>query len=383
MSTTFDFVVIGAGIAGASAAYELSQHGSVVVLEREDAPGRHSTGRSAAMFIETYGNAGIRCLTRASRAFYHDPPQGFCEHSLLSPRGVMLIANDSQMDTLAEFEDEVGAPAEGIERISADAAVKIVPILKRGAVAGAVLEHDASDIDVHALHQGYLKGLRQRGGQVVVNAEVSSLKRDNGTWVIETRAGTFRGPVVVNAAGAWGDELAKLAGAKPVGLVPKRRTAITVDAPDGVESGGWPVVGDIGESFYFKPESGRLMVSPADETEMPPCDVQPDELDVAITVDRFETATSMKVSRIEHKWAGLRSFVADKCLVIGFDDEVDGFFWLAGQGGYGIQTAPAAARTAASLIVSGTLPDDVAGTGLEQNALAPDRPALQRHVIHP
>lgn len=383
MDTTFDFVVIGAGIAGASVAYELSQHGSVVVLEREDAPGRHSTGRSAAMFIETYGNAGIRCLTRASREFYHHPPEGFCDHPLLSPRGVMLIATDTQMDALAEFEDEVGAPAQGIERISTDAAVKLVPILKPGAVAGAVLEHDASDIDVHALHLGYLKGLRQRGGQVVVNAEVSSLKRDTGLWMIETRAGTYRTPVVVNAAGAWSDELATLAGVKPVGLVPKRRTAITVEAPDGAESSDWPVVADIDEKFYFKPESGRLLVSPADETEMPPCDVQPDELDVAITVDRFETATSMKVSRIEHKWAGLRSFVADKCLVIGFDDEAEGFFWLAGQGGYGIQTAPAAARTAASLIVSGALPDDVAGTGLEQKVLAPDRPALQRHVIHP
>lgn len=383
LDTTFDFVVIGAGIAGASAGYELSQHGRVVVLEREDAPGRHSTGRSAAMFIETYGNAGIRCLTRASREFYHDPPEGFCDHPLLSPRGVMMIADEGQMDALTEFEAEIGAPAAGIDRLSCDEAVDLVAILKPDAAAAAVLEHDASDIDVHALHQGYLKGLRKRGGQLVVNAEVSALRRDGGAWVVETHAGTFSAPVVVNAAGAWSDELAKLAGARPVGLVPKRRTAITIDAPDDVETGGWPVVADIGESFYFKPESGRLMVSPADETEMPPCDVQPDELDVAITVDRFETATGVKVSRIEHKWAGLRSFVADKCLVIGFDDEVEGFFWLAGQGGYGIQTAPAAARTAAGLIVSGALPDDVAATGLESDALAPDRPALQRRIFQP
>ena len=383
METTFDFVVIGAGIAGASAGYELSRHGRVAVLEREDAPGRHSTGRSAAMYIETYGNAEIRCLTRASRAFYENPPEGFCDHPLLSQRGVMMIADDGQMDELAGFEEEIGAPAPGIDRLSRDGAVERVSILKPDAAAAAVLEHDASDIDVHALHQGYLKGLRQRGGEVVVNAEVSALRRDGDNWRVETRAGTFSAPVVVNAAGAWSDEVAMLAGARPVGLVPKRRTAITIDVPQGVESGEWPVVADIGEQFYFRPESGRLMVSPADETEMPPCDVQPDELDVAITVDRFETATSVKVSRIEHKWAGLRSFVADKCLVIGFDDEVEGFFWLAGQGGYGIQTAPAAARTAASLIVSGVLPDDVAATGLEPAALAPDRPALQRRIFHP
>lgn len=383
MSTTFDFVVIGAGIAGASAAYELSQHGRVLVLEREDAPGRHSTGRSAAMFIETYGNAVIRCLTRASREFYHRPPAGFSEHPMLSPRGVMFIADDTQMDALAAYEKEIGAPAAGIDRLSPDAAVELVPILKPTAVAGAVMEHGASDIDVNALHQGYLKGLRHCGGQLVVNAGVTALERHDDMWTIETRVEAFRAPVIVNAAGAWSDELAQLAGAKPVGLSPKRRTAITVDPPGEIDFSTWPVVGDIGENFYFKPESGRIMISPADETEMPPCDVQPDELDVAITVDRFEAATSMKVSRIAHKWAGLRSFVADKSLVIGFDDAVDGFFWLAGQGGYGIQTAPAAARTAASLIIRGVLPDDVAATGLERGALAPDRPTLARRRFHP
>ena len=383
MSGTSDVLVIGAGIAGASAAYELQKTGSVTVLEREDAPGRHSTGRSAAMFIETYGNAAIRALTRASAGHYKGPPDGFAEHPLLTPRGVLMIARQDQLDALDAFEAEVASPDGRVERLQGEAIVQRVPILKPEAVAAGVIEYDAMEIDVDGLHQGYLRGFRHSGGEVVTNAEAGAISRSDGLWTVETRAGTFSAPVLVNAAGAWCDEVADLAGVRPVGLVPKRRTAITIDAPDGHDMAGWPVVADIGEQYYFKPEAGTLLVSPADETPMPPCDVQPDELDVAIAVDRFETATTMNVRRIAHKWSGLRSFVADKTLVIGFDDEADGFFWLAGQGGYGIQTGPAAAQAAAGLITDGALPGHIADTGLTEGDLSPARPGLERVAFRP
>lgn len=383
MSGTSDVLVIGAGIAGASAAYELQKHGSVTVLEREDAPGRHSTGRSAAMFIETYGNAAIRALTRASAAHYKDPPDGFAEHPLLKPRGVLMIGKEDQLDALDAFEAEVATPDSRVERLNGEDIVRLVPILRPEAVAAGVIEHDAMEIDVDGLHQGYLRGFRQSGGDIIVNAEVGAISRSGGVWTVETRAGAFSAPVLVNAAGAWCDEIAGLVGVRPVGLIPKRRTAITIDAPEQHDMAGWPVVADIEEHYYFKPEAGTLLVSPADETPMPPCDIQPDELDVAITVDRFETATTMNVRRIAHKWAGLRSFVADKTLVIGFDGETDGFFWLAGQGGYGIQTAPAAACAAAGLIADGALPRHVADTGLTEGDLSPGRPGLERVAFEP
>ena len=371
-----DFLIVGAGIAGASAGYELAGHGRVVVLEREETPGYHTTGRSAAQFLETYGNAVIRRLTRASRAFYEKPPEGFAEHPLLSPRPSIFLARDDQLDTLAAF--EAGEEADTIDRLNAAEVAARVPVLRPGYAAAGIVEQGACDIDVHALHQGYLKGLRQRGGQVVSRAEVSALTRRDGLWRVETRAETYAAPVLINAAGAWADALGEIAGAAPIGLVPKRRTVITFDGPEGVDCRDWPLVADIEEQFYFKPESGRLLASPADETPMPPCDVQPEELDVAIVVDRIETATTLKVRRIEHKWAGLRSFVADKSLVIGFDEALEGFFWLAGQGGYGIQTAPAAGRTAATLITEGRLPEDVAGLGVSPAELAPAR--LRRHA---
>jgi D-arginine dehydrogenase len=236
-----------------------------------------------------------------------------------------------------------------------------------------VIEPEATDVDVHALHQGYLKGLRQRGGKVATNAEVTALSKSRGMWNAETSVGAFSAPVVVNAAGAWCDEVARQAGVRPCGLVPKRRTAFTVDPPAGLNISAWPLTIDIDEQFYFKPESGLILLSPADETPSPPCDSRPEDIDVALAVDRIQTATMLTVPRITHKWAGLRSFVADKTPVLGMDDEADGFFWLAGQGGYGIQTAPAMARATAALITSGTLPEDFAEQGLRESDLAPRR----------
>ncbi len=370
---TADYVIVGAGIAGASLAYELAEHASVIMLEAEDAPGYHSTGRSAAQFIVTYGQEPNRWLARASRGFFDAPPEGFCDHPLLSPRAVLFAAREYQLEKLQEFEAGARALAPSLERLSAAEVIELIPFFRQGYVAGGVLEPTAMDIDVHALHQGFLKGLRQRRGEIVLSARVASLTRSAGLWQAQTSAGTFCAPVLVNAAGAWADELGALAGAASIGLVPKRRTAFTFDPMDHTVVNERAMAIDVEECFYFKPESGHLLASPADATPVPPCDVQPEDLDIAITVDRIEKATTLQIRRIENKWAGLRSFVADSVPVLGFDETVEGFFWVAGQGGTGIQTSPAMGRCASHLLLHGVLPEDVAALGLDAATLAPAR----------
>lgn len=373
-----DFLVIGAGMAGASVGCELAAHGRVLVLEREGQPGYHSTGRSAALYTQTYGHAVVRALTVASWDFYTRPPEGFAEHPLLTPRGVLLIGRTDQLGTVDAAFEQARRLTPTVERYDAARTLDRCPALRADGVAGAVWEPDAMDIDVHAAHHGYLRALKARGGRMVTGAGVTALARRDGVWVVETPAGAFAAPLLVNAAGAWADSLAVMAGVRPVGLVPKRRTAVTFDPvfdEPGLAGGlaGWPMVIDVDETFYFKPEAGRLLASPADETPVEPCDVQPEELDVALAIDRVEQVARFHVRRISHRWAGLRSFVADKVPVAGFDDGADGFFWLAGQGGYGIQMAPALARTAASLITGAGMPEDVARLGVADADLAPAR----------
>lgn len=368
-----DFLIIGGGIAGASVAYELSAQGRVVLVERESTPGYHTTGRSAAMYLENYGERAVRRLASASRAFFDDPPQGFAEHPMLIRRGVLFIARADQRDgieaALAANRNSPGA----LEPIDAARAREMVPALCPEYVAAAALEADASDIDVHALHGGYLRGLKRRGGQVLTDADVTALDNRDCVWRTTTTAGEVSAPTVVNAAGAWADEVARLAGAAPVGLVPKRRTAITFNPPAEFDTAGWPLTIDIDEQFYFKPEAGRILASPADETPMPPCDIQPDEFDVAVTVDRIERATTFRIRSLTHRWAGLRSFVADHIPVIGYDPDAPGFFWLAGQGGVGIMTAPATARLAAALAIGGEPPADIRESGVSASDVGPGR----------
>ncbi len=373
-----DFLVIGAGMAGASAAYELAGHGRVLLLERESQPGYHSTGRSAALYSQTYGHPTVRALTVASWGFYTEPPAGFTDHPLLTPRGVLLVARADQADLLEQALADGRRLAPAILRLDREQTLARAPFLRPDYPIGAVWEPEARDIDVHALHHGYLRGLKARGGRIVTDAEVLALTRRDGAWVAEGAAGRFAAPVVVNAAGAWADALASLAGASPIGLVPKRRTAITfdpvfADPADRQGLDGWPMVIDVAERFYLKPDAGRLLASPADETPVPPCDVQPEEIDIAETVDRLEQAARFSVRRLAHSWAGLRSFVADRVPVVGFDGEAEGFFWLAGQGGYGIQTAPAMARSAAALATGGDLPEDVRALGVGKADLSPAR----------
>ncbi|MDP2369123.1 NAD(P)/FAD-dependent oxidoreductase [Rhodoferax sp.] len=374
---TADVLIIGAGMAGASAAYFLAPHARVVVLERESQPGYHATGRSAAMYAESYGNATVRALTTASKAFYVRPPGGFSDYPLLTPRGALTVGGAAQHDSLRASWHDLLAMVPNVEWWTRDQIQRRVPVLRPDAAVFAVFEPDAMDMDVHAIHQGFLRGAKQAGGQLVCGAEVARVWREGGLWNVQTTAGGFCAPVLVNAAGAWCDELARLAGVAPIGLVPMRRTAFTFEAPAGVDIHGWPLVIDANESFYFKPDAGLLLASPANADPVAPQDVQPEELDVAIAVDRLEHATTLTVRQVRRKWAGLRSFVADKTPVAGFAPDAPGFFWLAGQGGYGIQTAPALGELVAALVRGLPVPTAMAALGVNAQDLSASRPALR------
>jgi D-arginine dehydrogenase len=377
-----DVIVLGAGMAGVSLAAELATklavQGSVVLLEIEDQPGRHATGRSAAMFFESYGNATVRALTRASRSHLAKPPAGFADMPLLTPRACLFIAGTARQHVLDTM--QAAAPGQhSMHRLDTATAQAMVPILRSNAVAGALLDESGHDIDVAALLHGYWRVARQQGARLVTGAGAVDIVRQGGLWQVHSRAaGVYRAPVLVNATGAWADQVAVQAGARALGLQPMRRTAMTVAAPAGHDIRSWPLVIDTEESFYFKPDAGQLLLSPANEDPMPPCDVVAEELDVALAVDRFERATTVQVQRVNHRWAGLRSFVADRTPVVGFDARVEGFFWLAGQGGYGIQTAPAMARAAAALITGQALPADIQAQGVSAEALSPTRAGLDQ-----
>ena len=369
---TADIVVIGGGIAGMSVAAELAADAHVLLLEMESQPGYHTTGRSAAVFAPSYGPTPVRQLTRASEAFFRAPPEGFTDTSLFSPRPVLMIARDDQLEALDSL---IGAVASlsSVERLSADQVLECQPLLRPGYASAGMLDRLAQDIDVNALHQGYLRQFRKEGGHVATGAEVTAMEHDGTVWRITTKQGEFRAPVVVNAAGAWADVMGRIAGAGTIGLVPKRRTAMMIADHPTIRTAALPITIDVDEQFYLKPDSGRLLISPADETPSDPCDAQPDELDIAIGADRIMTAFDLTIRRIESSWAGLRSFVTDKAPVVGFSDKVPGFFWLAGQGGYGIQSAPALAAFAAARILNRQPAEGLMATGFDPATLFPER----------
>ncbi len=366
-----DILVIGGGMAGASVAAHVAESASVRLLEMEPHPGHHSTGRSAALFSETYGNETIRALTSASRRFFHSPPESFCTVPLVKPRSVLVAARSGQGASLQAFLDSEDRGR--LESVSADEAIELCPVLRREGLIGAALDRQSADIEVHELHQGYLRLLKSRGGMVSTDAEVTALERYEDGWSVTTSRQTLRAGVIVNAAGAWAGRIADMAGAQAVGLQPLRRTACLVDPPPGSASDGWPMLLDVEEQFYLKPDAGKLLLSPADETPAEPGDAQPDEMDVAVAVDRLEQATTLTVTRVIRKWAGLRSFVADRTPVVGYDSRRTGFFWLAALGGYGIQTAPALSRLAAALILGRPIDEHVLSFGLDPKKLAPGR----------
>jgi D-arginine dehydrogenase len=351
-----DVAVIGAGIAGSSAAAVLALHRSVALIEAEEVAGYHTTGRSAALWLLNYGPPDVRCLSGLSRAFFEAPPAGFAEVPLMSRRPVLFLAPDGQRADL----ETMLAEGAGLRPLSIDAARAMVPALRPGYAVAAAIEEDAFDIDVAALHQGFLRQLRARGGVLALRNRAGRIERRGGQWDVHTSTGdVFRAPVVVNAAGAWGDEVARIAGVVPLGLVPCRRTGLIID-PQPWAVAHWPMMNDVAQNWYARPEARtRLMVSPADATPMHPHDVQPDEMDIAIAIDRMQQALDIKVTRVERSWAGLRTFTPDGSLAFGWDAAASGFFWCVGQGGYGIQTSPAAGRLVADLI-NGRNPDAAA-----------------------
>lgn len=370
-----DCLVIGAGIAGASIAANLAPHLSVAVVEAEAHAGYHTTGRSAALYSAIYGNAPVRALTRASRAFFDRPPAGFTEVPLLRPRDTLYLIGAGQQAIADRFAADEDVRAQ-TRRLDAEEVVRRLPILRRDRVEGALLEAGSADIDVDALHQGFLRQARAGGVRLHLGAPLRELVRDGKGWLAHAEGFSLRAPLVVNAAGAWADAVAQLAGVAPLPLQPLRRTAALIDVPEGIDAkaaADWPAVIVIDESHYFKPDAGLLLISPADETPSPPCDAQPEELDVAIAVDRFETLSGRRVPRVRHQWAGLRVFSPDRTPVVGFDPTAPGFFWCAGQGGYGIQTAPALGRAAAALALGRELPEDIAAAGVSAHDLSPQR----------
>jgi D-arginine dehydrogenase len=351
---TFDVAIIGAGMAGASLAWSLAQRAPglrVVLIEMETQPGYHTTGRSAAFWVESYGGPGIVPLTRGSRAFFLGPPPGFADRPLLSPRLALYLAPPDDADfaggalaaVAAEFDE--GAVKYRWCDAAATLAFPGLAMMRPEWRQRAIEEPDCYDIDVAALHQGYL-----RGRTVMTDAAVTGLAREGTSWRIVTRAGEVQAGVVVNAAGAWADGVAAMAGARPRGLQPLRRTMAVLDI-DPTPPADLPVVMDAAGRFYFKPDSGRIWLSPHDETPDVAHDVRPDEMDLAVVIDRFERATDVRVKRLETSWAGLRTFAPDRLPVFGWDGAVDGFFWCAGQGGFGIQTAPAAGDLCAALLL--------------------------------
>ena len=352
-----DVLVIGGGIAGMSVAWRLAVAGArVILLEAESQCGTHSTARSAATLTENYGTAAVRRLSLASRAFLASPPPGFAETPLLRPRGSLTVARAGEEGLLD------AALAEGRRHVPAMAPIapaevlRMVPVLRPEAVAAAFIEPDVGDIDVDALFNGYRRGLLAAGGTVVTNARAERIGRDGAAWWVQTPASRYGAAKLVNAAGAWADQVATLARIRPVGLVPKRRTALIVDAPD---SAGWPMVNDATETLYFKPDAGRLMVSPADATPTEPCDAYPEELDIAIAMDRLETMTTLAVRHVSHRWAGLRTFAPDHSPVVGEDPAAPGFFWLAGQGGFGVMTSPALSAAGADAVMGQPVASDI------------------------
>jgi D-arginine dehydrogenase len=367
-----DIIVIGAGIAGASVAAHLSQHASVRLLEMEPAPGYHSTGRSAAVFAEFYGNDSVRALTRASRDFFYSPDRNFSAAGLIKPRSILVVARTGQSEALSRFLGPAAA-ADGIEAKTPAQARELHPLLRSDGLLGGAYVRNAGDIEVHELHQGYLRLLHSRRGVLTTRARVTHLERNAGTWSATAGPDTFRADVVVNAAGPWAGEVAGLAGAFDIGLEPRKRTACLLKPPLQHSVQEWPMLVDAEEQFYLKPDAALLLLSPADETLCEPGDAQADDMDVAIAVDRIERATTLDVTRITHQWAGIRSFVADRSPVVGYDPRQTGFFWHAALGGYGIQTAPALSRVATSLVMGKPIAEDLLCFGVCADALAPSR----------
>lgn len=369
MTEHFDICVIGGGLAGLSAAAALAALRSVVLVEREPHWAYHSTGRSAALFAESYGNAAVRALTRASRDFYLASDGS---RSFTAPRGALFVAGAAQQDHLNALYAALSAASPRVTLLDQDAALELCPALRPDAVTRALLDPDARDIDVAAVVDYYSRQFRSHGGRQCRDTAVVGLEYASGEWQIRAGDSRIRATTVVNAAGAWADEVARAAGIPAVGLEPRRRTAVRVSAGPWTVA-QWPCVIEASDQWYFRADAGALLLSPADETPSPPCDAQPDDYDVALAIERVEAATRLVIERPLSAWAGLRTFAADRTPVVGFDAGMPGFFWLAGQGGYGIQTAPALAQLVVAQITESQTPALLSAAGVDAAALSPAR----------
>jgi D-arginine dehydrogenase len=368
-----DVCIVGGGMAGASVAFNLAPHARVLLLEREQHVAYHSTGRSAALYAPNYCSPLVQRLTLAGQSFLEAPPAGFAPTPLLRERGYLMIGNQSQRAALEQYEREARAANLATTRLSAQAALALVPVLRPGAFDWALLDPNAWDLDVDALLQGFLRGARAHGAQVRTAHEVLTIRPDGAGWHIGGRDFSVHARVVVNAAGAWADELATLAGVAPLRLVPHRRTAFIFDPPAGQEVARWPMVADADEQFYFKPDAGRLLGSLGEEQPSAAVDAQPEDLDVAIAVDRIEQVVDFSVQRVLRSWTGLRVFGPDRDPVSGFEAGTPGFYWHAGLGGYGIQTAAALGLFAAAMILGHELPAALRSHGIDSAQLAAQR----------
>ena len=369
-------------MAGVSLGYELSADRSVGLLEMETTLAFHTTGRSAATFLESYGGPEVRALTTSSRTFLENPPDVF-ESQPLKPLPLLFVAPEGRGELVRQLQADVSSLVPDVRLVGADEARGLNPVLAPGYVELAMLEPRAMEIDVHAVHQGYLRGMRRRKGDIHTSAKVAGASYRDGVWTLTDAHGErFQAPVVVNAAGAWADKVAALAGVSPVGIMPLRRTIFMLAAADGLDTSLLPLTGDIDGTWYIKPEGRQFLCSPADEVLQPPSDAKPDEVQIARALDAINTATTLNSRHVRSAWAGLRNFVPDRVPVVGFDPLAESFFWFAGQGGYGIQTAPAMARAGAALIRGDEFPEDIRQRGLTACGLARDRPGISTLAEH-
>jgi D-arginine dehydrogenase len=369
LAATADIIVIGGGIAGASVGARLAGDHKLVVLEMEERPGYHSTGRSAATYEPNYGPPSIRSLTRASRDFLVTPPRGFAAAPLVSPRHSIFVVPDHQQRQ-AEALLATGAD---VSPISVAEARRQFPPLREAYIEEALLDATTADIDVDLLHQGFLRLIKAQGGEILCKAEVEEIRRWNGAWEVSTPRGAFAAPIVINAAGPWGDMVAEMAGLTPIGLQSRRRSMAVVPVEAEMNVMAWSFAGDVGETWYAKPSGGRLLVSPAEAEPVAPHDAYADDMALAEGIARFQEAVDIEVARLAGSWGGLRSFAPDGNPVCGFDRQAEGFFWLIGQGGYGIQSSPTLSELAAALVRQGSVPAYIEREGLKLGDITPGR----------
>ncbi len=365
----FDFIVIGAGIAGASAAAHLAQHARVCILEMEERAGYHTTGRSAASYEPYYGPGPVQILTRAAGAFFNAPPSGFADAALFKPRGSLIIEARGQEEDAAAFLKL----AKDVRELDEAELRALYPALRPGYALRGFFDESTGDLDVDLLHRSFLRQFKQAGGKLFVSAGVTAINRTHGTWQVETPQCVFSAKGLVNAAGAWGDHVARLAGVAPLGLVPKRRSIGVIPIAGFADFMAWPFIVDCAESWYAKPQSGKMLVSSADVTPVEAHDAYADDEAIALGIERMMEATTLEVTRVEHRWGGLRTFTADKVPAVGYDPQAEDFFWLVGQGGYGIQSSPALSRLAAALALREPVPEDIAMSGLDLDDILPQR----------